>query len=325
MRKGAFLFTLFAFLPVCGQHSKYIQAVDEYVPAPGQFVNVLPAYEEGDTPETMAQKCTARIANGQGESVTLGAYGGYIVFHFDHPVVNIAGQKDFAVWGNAFENNAEPAIVMVSVDSNSNGKPDDVWYELKGSEYDNPATIHNYTISYLFQAMQSINWTDNQGQTGVVARNSYHTQEYFPLWLAFQETLTFTGARLPNNASWSGSQFLLPAYSYGYADNQPNENADGCGLDISWAVDSEGNPVSLDHIDFVKCYNAMNQYCGWIGETSSEILGAEDLHLDISLGFEEPGITKGQTLGEVYDLQGRQVMSPRKGLYIRNGKKFFIK
>ena len=34
----------------------YISRVFEYRPAPGQFINTLPAYEEGDTDETMAQK-----------------------------------------------------------------------------------------------------------------------------------------------------------------------------------------------------------------------------------------------------------------------------
>ena len=59
--------------------------------------------------------------------VTLGAWGGYITFHFDHPVANIEGEKDFAVWGNANLNGAEPAIVMVSQDTNGNHLPDDEW------------------------------------------------------------------------------------------------------------------------------------------------------------------------------------------------------
>lgn len=39
-------------------------------------------------------------------------------------------------------------IVMVSYDTNMNGKPDDEWYELAGSEYYKPTTIHNYSITY---------------------------------------------------------------------------------------------------------------------------------------------------------------------------------
>ena len=70
-------------------YSKYIKAVDEYVPAPGQFVNALPAYEDGDDAAAMAAKCTAAIADDKGQFVTLGAYGGYITFHFDPSVANV--------------------------------------------------------------------------------------------------------------------------------------------------------------------------------------------------------------------------------------------
>ena len=58
------------------KHSEYIQAVDEYRPAPGQYVNDIPEYEEGDTEATMIQKCTERLANNNRELVALGAFGG---------------------------------------------------------------------------------------------------------------------------------------------------------------------------------------------------------------------------------------------------------
>ena len=266
-------------------YSPYILAVDEYVPAPGQFVNTLPAADENDTPATMAEKCTAAIGGGKGGMITLGAWGGYVTFHFDHPVVNVEGERDFAVWGNAFVNNPEPAIVYVSVDTNGNGLPDDAWYKLRGSEYDNPKTIHGYQLTYTYAPLQSVAWTDNQGGEGVVARNTFHKQEYFPLWLTEGGQLTLNGSRLPDNAYFENGTFKLPAYDYGYADNQPNSDREGCSLDISWAVDADGNPVSLSHVDFIRCQNAMNQVCGNIGETSTEITGAEDLHPDARINF----------------------------------------
>lgn len=313
---------------VTAQHTPFIQSVDEYVPAPGQFVNTLPEATTDDTPQTMAAKCTGRLADDAREIVTLGAYGGYITFHFDHPVANIEGQRDFAVWGNAFNNNAEPAIILVAQDTNGNHLPDDVWYELRGSEYDNPLTLHDYELTYTFQPMDEIPWSDNHGQTGSISRNSFHSQEYFPLWLAAQGTLTFRGARLPDNAIQNGNNYLLPAYEYGYADNQPNSNTEGCSLDIGWAVDTGGHTVHLSHIDFVRCYNAMNQTCGWIGETSTEIIGAEDLHLEASLqhflGISDI-VAISPPSGHYYDFLGGRVSdTPRTGLYIKNGKKYFI-
>ena len=310
-----------------GAQSQYIQAVDEYVPAPGQFVNTLPEATADDTPATMAQKCTELLAGGAGQLVTLGAWGGYITFHFDHPVANIEGEKDFAVWGNANLNGAEPAIVMVSQDTNGNYLPDDEWFELRGSEYDNPQTVHHYELTYTYAPMADIPWTDNQGATGTVPRNGFHKQEYFPLWLAAGETLTFRGALLPSNVSMQGANYLLAAYGYGYADNTPNGDADACAMDIGWAVDDNGQPVHLGYIDFVRCYTAMNQVCGWIGETSSEITGAEDLHLEASLqqAAQVGCVVALPQQKSPRDLAGRRINAPARGIYILNGKKFIVK
>ena len=126
------------------EHSRYIQAVDEYRPAPGQYVNDVPEYEAGDTEADMIRKCNENLAGLgpiQSHVVALGGWGGYITFHFDHSIANIPGQRDFAVWGNAYQEMRnlvfggmnEAGIVMVSKDINGNGKPDDPWYEISGS------------------------------------------------------------------------------------------------------------------------------------------------------------------------------------------------
>ena len=261
---------------------KYIQAVDEYVPAPGQFVNTLPEATADDTPQSMAQKCTERLARGAGQLVTLGAFGGYITFHFDHPVKNVQGERDFAIWGNAYVGNSEPGIVMVSVDVNGNGLPDDEWYELSGSADTDSIgkVVYDYQVTYTKTPMQNVPWQDNKGKSGVVARNDFHQQEYFPLWLGNE--LTLKGTLLPPNGHDEGTNgtpyYVLQVLRYGYADNYPNSNREGCSFDISWAVDHQRQPVTLSHVDFIRVYNAQLQQCGWLGETSTEITGAEDLH-----------------------------------------------
>jgi len=311
-------------LDVCFAQSPYLQAVDEYVPAPGQFVNTLPVTTADDTPQTVAQKCTEAIAGDYTSQshgmITLGAWGGYVTFHFDHPVANVPGERDFAVFGNAFENNAEPAIIWVSVDRNQNGMPDDEWYEIKGSEYDNAATIHNYELTYTYSGeKQAVAWTDNQDNSGSISRNKYHKQEYFPLWLTSKGTLTLTGCRLPDNASQvdngeGGLMWILPAYEYGYADNQPNSNREGCSVDLSWAVDSKGQSVTLPYVDFIRCQNAMNQTCGSIGETSTEIIGAEDLHPDATTAISP--IVSDVLTPSVYAIHGERLTFPRRGINI---------
>lgn len=129
-------------------YSPYITRVYEYRPAPGQFINVLPQYEEGDTEETMRQKVEECLAYNAGSIISLGGYGGYVVVGFDHTIVNRPGEYDFKVLGNATQGGSEPGIVMVSVDVNGNGMPDDEWYELAGSEYHKASTVKGYEITY---------------------------------------------------------------------------------------------------------------------------------------------------------------------------------
>ena len=197
---------------------------------------------------------------------------------------NVAGEHDLLIKGNAFDGNSEPGIVMVSKDTNGNGLPDDAWYELSGSA-DNDSigkVTYGYKITYAYTAMQDVPWTDNEGRTGTVDRNTFHTQEYFPLWLKDQP-LTFRGTLLPPNGHYNSNtgNWILDTLRYGYADNYPNTNEEGCSFNIDWAVDPDTRkPVSLDKIDFVRVYNAQNQKCEWIGETSTEITGARDLHFE---------------------------------------------
>lgn len=268
-------------------HSKYILAVDEYVPAPGQFVNTMPKYEEGDDAASMAAKCTEALADNRRSLVTLGGYGGYITFHFDHSIANIAGRRDFYIAGNAMKGGAEPGVVMVSKDINRNGLPDDPWYELAGSaDVDSVGKVgYGYTITYEENLLGDIPWTDNRGNSGSVARNSFHSQEYFPQWI--EGPLSFSGTLLPangyNNGTAGRENWVRDTFRFGYADNALNTDSAGCSFDIAWAVDQDRTPVELDFIDFVRVYTGVNQQCGWTGETSTEIAGAEDLHLEESI------------------------------------------
>ena len=124
-------------------YSRYITQVYEFRPAPGQFVNTMPIYELGDTEKTMCKKAQESISGKNDVMVSLGGFGGYITFGFDHNVANVAGEMDFKILGNAFYaaanpnpnapsdgGSCEPGIVLVSLDRNNNGIPDDEWYEL---------------------------------------------------------------------------------------------------------------------------------------------------------------------------------------------------
>jgi hypothetical protein len=310
-RKAAVALTVIWTAIVATAQSPYIHRVFDYMPAPGQFVNTMPACTSGDTQADMNRKVEACIAGAHHNEalITLGGYGGYVVFGFDHEVRNVAGKYDFRILGNAYyaDNNpngdasreggsCEPGIVMVSRDVNGNGLPDDPWYELAGSDYRLPSTIRRYTVTYFrpdanrppapdpddatISDRTYIPWTTNGHGSGYIARNVFHPQSYFPLWTD-AATLSFTGTKLADNfvdESGQRQYFVLYAAHWGYADNHPNADSRS-GFNIEWAVNDAGQPVALPGIHFVKVYTAVNQYCGWLGETSTEISGAEDLHL----------------------------------------------
>lgn len=294
MKKIA-LYTLLmcGFVPLWAA-SPYVSRVFEFVPAPGQFVNVLPAYDSADNAEAMLAKVNdCLVGKANGAVLTLGAWGGYVVVGFDHTIANAPNAYDFQINGNAFANNAEPGVVMVSVDENGNGLPDDTWYELAGSEFGKPATLTNYEVTYYRPSAEKeaatgniadyIRWKDNRDSTGFVAKNTFHTQSYFPQWLA-ADSLVFKGTHLPNNGvkSSTGSYTQLTSFAFGYADNLPN-NSEGSEFNIDWAVDSFGNPVHLSGIDFVKIYTGVLQDNGWTGECSTEVSGVMDLHTPTAL------------------------------------------
>ena len=124
-----------------------------------------------------------------------------------------------------------------------------------------------------------------------MAKNSFHLQSYYPQWVK-EDELTFSGTLLPKNGvdlSGSGTYYVLYSFEWGYADNHPNDFSDLNSFDIDWAVDSDGNPVKLPGADFIRVYTGLNQYCGWLGETSTEICRARDLHVrDFSDPSENP-------------------------------------
>ncbi len=242
----------------------------------------------------MIAKAEAAIKNNS--LVCLGGFGGYIVMGFDHTIVNVPGQYNFQVTGNAFNNWAEPGIVQVASDVNGNGLPDDEWYEIAGSEYNSPKTVHNYEITWhrptaghvatpdeqypYITDKNYIKWTDNKGNTGYMEKNSFHSQNYFPNWKG--DKITFKGTMLDpdriKDQSGAGSFFICPAYEYGYADNWAN-NDEKSGIKLDWAVDANGKPVKLKGIDFIRVHTGMRAQGGWLGEVSTEITGVKDLNL----------------------------------------------
>lgn len=321
------LFWCLLAVAIASAQTPYISRVWEYSPAPGQFVNQLPAYAEGDDAEAMRQKAEASIAQNAGHAITLGGWGGYVVFGFDHEVQNVPGQADFIVLGNAFyadpahpENggSSEPGVVYVSRDDNANGLPDDAWYELAGSEF--AQSDRAYRLTYFRPAAGHVPapkpsenlidtayifWRDINGATGYMPQNQYHLQSYYPLWLA-ADRLVLNGTLLPPNAvpyeEGGHTKYIMHNYAYGYADNHPN-NAEAACLNIDWAVTEQGQPANLTGIHFVRVQSGTHQQCGWIGEISTEVSGATDLHLIPEAALSAPSASAASTQKVIRDGQ----------------------
>ena len=267
--------------------------VFEYTPAPGQFINETKTggfTGEETTPEAAIAYATQRMKDDA--FVSLGGFGGYMVIGFDHSIDN-TGNYDFGIKGNSFKGSSEPGIVWVMQDENGNGKPDDTWYELKGSETGKETTVRNYAVTYYrpSEPQQPVQWTDSEGNSGEVDYlKQFHTQDYYyPAWITDDSyTLTGTCVEARNyDQSGNGTYWVQAEYDWGYADNfseidrlsndgNANAAANANFFKISNAIDDKANPVDLKYIDFIKVQTACNTKSGWLGENSTEVFGFFD-------------------------------------------------
>jgi hypothetical protein len=214
----------------------------EFTPAPGGFVGVYPRtdFSEYATEESVRQRSQDKL---DGKPVENGAFwngwslanlGGYLVTGFDHSVEKRPEGKELYIGGNAVMSAPEPGVVWVMQDSNGNGKPDDLWYELKGSEYDHPLGKHRYAITFFKPQLTnttSIPWRDNEGSSGLWSgRYPYSVKG---------ASLTFVLSRIQ---SLVGSGYVDSAISV---------------FSIADAVQADGTPADLAFIDFVKVQSAV--------------------------------------------------------------------
>lgn len=226
-----------------------------FLPAPGQFTN------EGVTTGGWGD-----IYDGNGNlkansstGVSLGFFGGYVVYKFDNPVANASTNPygaDFIVYGNAFWGNSEPGCVQVSQDGNT-------WYDIAGSRYYDGSTVKNYSLTYQnpnvsedagiasagsnLGTLAAVNYTG--GESGTITTNTFHNHSWFPLNANYfvgrngntaldkvselpfasrtasggvTNTLTLSGVKLG-----SVSTSDTAGYGFGYCDVHPNNTLGG--------------------------------------------------------------------------------------------------
>lgn len=260
----------------------YISKVFDYQYGPGQHATSIASNE----------KCNDFIGEPwiNGKSFTsLGGWGGYLIAGFDHAVNNTNG-PDIALFTQPSVG-SEPGVVYVMDDTNNDGLPNDgVWFEIKGSEYNNTETIHNYQVTYYKPGTSGyVTWKDNLGKTGTLVPE-YGNDSWWWSGYGDKTSVTFSGVKLPDAFSNTSSDPAVELwltrtglFRYGYAECYNNEDYNTLlkanFLDISSAVDAAGLPANLTKIKFIKVQSGVFQIAGWLNEVSTEISGAADIHL----------------------------------------------
>ncbi len=270
------------------QISDELMSVYEYLPIGSQYTNqgfgTKPLlYKKGD-------KLTAPPDN-WGSCQTVGNFGGYMTYQLTTPLKNDPANPygiDFIVYGNGQGSTGymEPASIWVAQDKDGDGQPDK-WFELAGSAYFDATTTWNYEITYSKGDFNSTDYETSDGITGNLKYEYPDIDRYGALGAVVDpDSITLRGTLLHKD--------LIPRF--GYADVHPNDDGDmetplnpydgsnpmfagfgsplngiarGDGMDISWAVDENGEAVYLDEITFVRINNA--SFVELYGERSAEI------------------------------------------------------
>lgn len=285
-----------------GASSQFSNKIYEWIPAPGQFIGCTTAGGMTGMEKTHAQAlewAARRLADGN--YVSLGAFGGYIIVGFDHSIPAMSGANCFSIGGNAFngtdnssDGSNEPGIVYVSQDVNGNGLPDDEWYELKGSDSFLSTSVRNYAVTYYRPAGPGMNvqWTDNRGGSGTIdyLKATHRQESYYPDWVS-ADSYTLCGTALSPQTSQNTltGNWNNKAFGWGYADNVGSDNivvgsaGSGLGQAVGFKIDNavlpDGTPIKLQYIDFVKVQTGVQSKAGGLGEVSTEVTGFKDLSM----------------------------------------------
>ena len=263
--------------------------VEEYLCLASQYTNN--ANNATGTYGTMPERALAgfpQSGTGMNMLVSLGNFGGYIIYRFDQLITNDPNHPygvDFVVRGNNYGTNHfgfyEPANVLVSQDGKT-------WYTLAGSDHYSNHAYWDYTITYTKSTGTSTvyggasgtaaDWTDSMGYSGT--SYLYPNKALYPLfpWTAENDTsITVTGTLLGGKGTTRNEIFDVAVPKWGYADTcynglNPYTGAEGGEVfDLDWAVDENGQPVKLDWVKYVKVQTASNVDGGGIGEKSTEV------------------------------------------------------
>lgn len=257
-----------------GAKDVYPDEIIDYLCIGSQYTN---AGSYGTMPE--------RTLKNGGDVLSLGNFGGYIVYKYDTPIENNPNNPygvDFVVYGNSFGVGAhEPGYVQVSEDG-------ETWYTLAGSAHFDDYCDWDFSKTYVNVDGKST-WTDSDGAVNTESLNypSASAYPYFNWTEELMQSMTVTGPKLNSSASDAYGSAAAACPDFGYVDvntngtingtavnpyNHPTELASGGDMfDLDWAVDEDGMPVGLESVSYIRVATASSIWAGNIGEKSTEV------------------------------------------------------
>ena len=243
--------------------------------------------------------------------VSLGNFGGYITYYYETPITDNPNNPygiDFITFGNSVEGSnefGEPGQVWVSEDNNT-------WYALAGGMHYEDYADWNYSMTYSKTENGSTKCTPSSGAPTETAY-SYPLPELYPLFSfpdGEESSISLTGIYFAAEGSENEHGNIRPPFAgFGYTDMGskwtilPDDDIENLteddharniarnpylgktssggrefiaatdGMDLAWAVDSNGQPVDVSGKEFhyVKIQTASFINNDSIGEKSTEV------------------------------------------------------
>jgi hypothetical protein len=220
---------------------------------------------------------------GTGYGWSLGSVGGYEVW-------KVEPQVSYTIRGNPFGTWSEAGVVWVMEDKNNNQIPDELWYELKGSD-DDPGSKYTslitrrYSITYFRstdtetvneygQIIRRVYWVDSKGRTGIIPGG-------WPKdWGVTGDWATYTGTLLRDNGNIATGNYEGLGEVGGYVDAFGFSKWTGDAwnkFSVSDAIRADGSAANLNAVKFIKVQTAIHHYGGIFGDCSTEINSADFL------------------------------------------------
>ena len=210
--------------------------------------------------------------SGTGYGWSLGSAGGYEVWQVEH-------RASYNIPGNPLASWLEPGVVWMQEDNNANGLPDEMWYELPGSDETSPVRknliTRRYAVTYFKtddhgstneygQLIREVYWADSRGRAGMIPGG-------FPTpWGVTGNRVTYTCTLLRDDGIIFADSYNMDGLA-GYVDTTD------ATFPVSRAVRVDGAPANISAVKFIKVQTGMFRYGGLFGDVSTEIPYADFL------------------------------------------------